>query len=202
MADVSIAGTGALAELQRRLGAEMPKQARRAVQLGVREAIQRTRKKGLGIAKKRYAFSKYGKGRVDSLLASKSFSPDKSMSEVRFKGSPGVPLRYFQTVPGRPSGNGRMPRLGGKTLRVRILRGGPMKPVAGPAGEKIFWWRHPRTGNVLLMYRAGRKIKSPDRMGASPIQAIQKQENFETIGEYLQETMMKRVSHQLDRMAR
>jgi len=52
----------------------------------------------------------------------------------------------------------------------------------------------------LLMYRTGRKLHVPERMGAAPIQAIQKQSNYETIGEYLQETMLKRISHQLSRI--
>ena len=93
-----------------------------------------------------------------------------------------------------------MPRLGKKTVRVRIIRGGPMREVYGNGGQKVFWWRHPKTENILLMYRLGRKLKVPDKMGASPIQAIQKQENYETIGEYLQETMLKRVNHQLSRI--
>ncbi len=201
MIGISISGIGALEDLRMRLGEAMPKQAQQAVKMGVREAIERTRKKGLSIAKKRYAFSGYGKAKVGALLAAKNYGPDKLFGEVRFKGEVGVPLRWFQSVPTRPS-SGRMPRIGKKTARVRVLRGGAMKEVYGPAGEKIFWWKHPRTENVLLMYRAGRDIKNPDRMGASPIQAIQKQENTETIQEYLSATLMERVSHQLSRMGR
>ena len=201
MAEVSVTGAGALEALRRRLGETMPKQARQAVTLGVREAVQRTRKKGLSIAKKRYAFSSYGKARIDGILASKSVGPDKMFGEVRFKGEIGVPFRYFQSVPTHPKeGARKMPRLGKKTVRVRIIRGGPMRDLLGQGGEKVFWWRHPKTENILLMYRLGRKLKVPDRMGAAPIQAIQKQENYETIGEYLQETMLKRISHQLGRI--
>ena len=199
MADVTVTGAGALEALRKRLGEAMPRQARQAVSLGVREAVQRTRKKGLSIAKKRYAFSSYGKARVDGILASKSIGADKMFGEVKFKGEVGVPFRWFQSVPTRPSG-GKMPRLGKKTVRVRIIRGGPMKELHGAGGEKVFWWQHPKTGNILLMYRLGRKLKVPERMGAAPIQAIQKQSNYETIGEYLQETMLKRVKHQLDRV--
>ena len=198
MADVTIAGAGALEALRRRLGEAMPRQARKAVRLGVREAIQRTRRKGLGIAKKRYAFSSYGRTKVNALLAEKGYSPDKSMAEVRFKGEVGIPLRYFQTKPGRPKDGKPLPRIA-DTLRVRVLRGGPMKEVYGAGGAKVFWWRN-KQGKPLLMYRAGRKLSKPDRMGASPIQALQKQENFQTVGEYLQETMLKRINHQLSRI--
>ena len=201
MADVSVTGAGALEALHKRLGEAMPKQARQAVSLGVREAVQRTQKKGLSIAKKRYAFSKYGKARIDGVLASKSIGPDKLFGEVRFQGRPGVPLRWFQSVPTRPS-SGKMPRLKGKTVRVRIVRGGAMKERRGKHGERVFWWRSPQ-GNILLAYRVGAgrgKISTEDLMGASPIQAIQKHENFESIGEYLQETFAKRVNHQLSRI--
>jgi len=202
MADVTIAGAGALEALRKRLGETMPKQARQAVGMGVREAVQRTQRKGLSIAKKRYAFSSYGKARVDGVLASKSIGPDKQFGEVRFQGRPGIPLRWFQSVPTRPS-SGKMTRLGGKkTVRVRVVRGGAMKERRGKGGERVFWWRSPQ-GNVLLAYRVGAgrgKISTEDLMGASPIQAIQKHENFETIGEYLQETFAKRVDHQLSRI--
>lgn len=198
MAGVTVTGAGALEALRKRLGEAMPKQARQAVSMGVREAVQRTQRKGLSIAKKRYAFSKYGKAKVDGILASKTVGADKMFGEVRFKGDIGVPFRWFQSVPTHPS-SGKMPRLGKKTVRVRIIRGGPMKELRGSGGEKVFWWKHPKTENILLMYRLGRKLKVPERMGAAPIQAIQKQENYETIGEYLQETMLKRVSHQFAR---
>lgn len=200
MADVTIRGSGMLETLRRRLAAEMPEQARKAVKLGVREAIQRTRKKGLSIARKRYAFSSYGRRKVDALIAERGYGPDKALNEIRFKGEPGVPLRYFQTKPGRPKEGKPLPRIV-DTIRVRVLRGGSMKPVYGAGGAKVFWWRN-KQGKPLLMYRLGRKLSKPDRMGASPIQALQKQSNFETVGEYLAETMEKRIRHQLDRLAR
>ena len=201
MADVSISGAGALEALRKRLGEAMPAKARQAIAMGVREAVQRTQRKGLSIAKKRYAFSKYGKARIDGILASKSIGPDRLFGEVRFQGRPGVPLRWFQSVPTRPSG-GKMPRLKGKTVRVRVVRGGAMKERRGKGGERVFWWKSPQ-GNILLAYRVGAgrgKISTEDLMGASPIQAIQKQSNYETIGEYLQETFAKRVNHQLARV--
>lgn len=200
MIGVSISGIGALEDLRTRLGEAMPKQAQQAVKMGVREAIQRTRKKGLSIAKKRYAFSSYGRAKINALLAEKRQGPDRLFGEVRFKGEVGVPLRWFQTVPTRPTSAAKMPKIGKKTARVRVLRGGQMKEVFGPGGEKVFWWKHPKTENILLMYRVGRKLKNPDRMGASPIQAIQKQENTETIQEYLNAVMAERVGHQLSRM--
>lgn len=201
LADVTIKGAGMLEALRRRLAAEMPALARKAVRLGVREAIQRTRRKGLSIARQRYAFSSYGKTKVDGMLAEKSSGPDRLSGVVRFKGAVGVPLRYFQTKPGRPKDGKKLQRLV-DTIRVRILRGGPMKPVYGAGGQKIFWWRN-KAGKPLLMYRLGRReLANPDRMGASPIQAIQKRENAEYLCEYLRETLAKRVEHQLDRMGK
>jgi hypothetical protein len=200
LADVTIKGAGMLEALRRRLAAEMPALARKAVRLGVREAIERTRKKGLSIAKKRYAYSGYGRRKVDALIAERGYGPDKALNEIRFKGEPGVPLRYFQTKPGRPNDGKPLPRLK-DTIRVRVLRGGSMKPLYGAGGAKVFWWRN-KQGKPLLMYRAGRKLSKPDRMGASPIQALQKQDNFQTVGEYLAETMEKRIRHQLDRLGK
>ncbi len=198
MADVTVIGAGALEALRRRLGDAMPKQARKAVGMGVREAVQRTQRRGLSIANRRYAFSSYGKAKVNALLAQKSSGPDRLSGEIRFKGEVGVPLRYFQTKPGRPKEGKKLPRIL-DTIRVRVLKGGPMKQVYGAGGAKVFWWRN-RQGKPLLMYRAGRKLSKPDGLGASPIQAIQKQENYDAIGKYLQEAFAKRVSHQLDRI--
>ena len=79
------------------------------------------------------------------------------------------------------------------------VKGGKWKEARGPKDEKTFWFLS-KQGNVILGYRRGEKLSSEGLFGPSPIQALQQHENASELRKYMDDTLRKRVEHQLDRL--
>lgn len=201
---ITVSGVDELASLARGLRTRFPKETRRAVQTAVSDAVRRTSKKGVAIAASEYLLSKNAKKKISAGVRIKWPSKDLLEGEVTFRGKPGMPLRNFRTSPARGFQNfrgvvpqKRRPKQG---VSVRVRRAGKMRPALGPHGEKSFWFQ---TGHGFMLgyrNRLTNKLTAEDLMGASPIQALQKEKNVRKLSEYAQNVMRERVNHQLSRL--
>ena len=180
------------------------KEVKNAVRLAVRETVTRTKKKGLSLAAQRYTIQKDKMKRLLPLAAVDIPAADRLEGSVTFMGDVGVPVRYFKTNPKRaiPNWKGIQPKRRKPKNGVRYVpvKGGAWTYVHGPEGQKTFWFRSRQNGNVLLGYRTNDTISSEGLLGPSPIQALQHHETASVLRAYMDETLKKRVEHQLDRL--
>ena len=84
-------------------------------------------------------------------------------------------------------------------VRIRILRGGPVRQRYRSGGASVFWARA-GAGAILAHRNKQGRLAGTGLQGPSPIQAIQKTENSQFLEQYGFETMAKRLAHQIDRM--
>ena len=180
------------------------KETKNAVRLAVRETVIRTKKKGLSLAAQRYTIQKDKMKRLLPLATVDVPSADSLEGSVTFMGDVGVPIRYFKTNPRRaiPNWKGinpkqRKPKNG---VRYAPVRGGAWTYVHGPEGQKTFWFRPWLTNNLLLGYRTNDTISTAGLLGPSPIQALQHHETASELRAYMDDTLKKRIEHQLDRL--
>lgn len=180
-----------------------PQRARKAIDGALREAMTRTKNRGIRLANSEYAITPQGRKRV-AAQAIMVMSGEMG-GELIFKGRPGAPLRWFATNPKRgvqhwqgQSPHARKPREG---VMAKRRKAGQMHPAYGPHGEKSFWIKG-NGGNVVLVYRplGTQRISTDGLMGPSPIQAIVKAENAAALQEYAAETLQKRVDHAIQRI--
>lgn len=179
------------------------KETKNAVRLAVRETVIRTKKKGLDIAARRYTIQKDKVKHLLPLAIVDVPSSEHLDGAVTFKGDVGVPIRYFKTKPRRAVQNwkGKDPRNRKPVQGVQYMpvKGGKWKDARGPNDEKTFWFLS-KQNNVILGYRMGEKLSSEGLFGPSPIQALQQHENASELRKYMDDTLKKRVEHQLDRL--
>lgn len=179
------------------------KETKNAVRLAVRETVTRTKKKGLDIAARRYTIQKDKMKHLMPLATVELPNRDSCDGSVTFKGDVGVPIRYFKTKPRRavPNWKGKNPRRRKPTQGVQYMpvKGGKWKDARGPNDEKTFWFLS-KQNNVILGYRRGEKLSSEGLFGPSPIQALQQHDNASELRKYMDDTLRKRVEHQLDRL--
>lgn len=179
------------------------KETKSAVRLAVRETVIRTKKKGLDIAARRYTIQKDKVKHLLPLAIVDVPSSEHLDGAVTFKGDVGVPIRYFKTKPRRAVQNwkGKDPRNRKPVQGVQYMpvKGGKWKDARGPNDEKTFWFLS-KQNNVILGYRMGEKLSSEGLFGPSPIQALQQHENASELRKYMDDTLKKRVEHQLDRL--
>ena len=211
-----------LDEFQDMLAKAAPKKCLKAVRIAVNETLERTKKKGVAIAVEDYALVKGAKEKISTSTRIRKASDDGFEGLVEFPGKPGVPLRYFKANPRRalPDFKGVTPRKrkpkGG--VRIMVKKRGAMKAGRGPLGQSLFWFKG-ANGSILLGYRgeklvrrtikrAGRKdkeamvpqISTKGLFGPSPIQGLSRKDKREKIEEYANDTLRKRVEHQLNRI--
>lgn len=220
---ITITGGPELERISEDLLWRYPRESRKAVRSGVSEALKRTKARGIRIAASEYALPKDTKQKVADKVRIRMPNEDEIDGELKFTGAPGTPLRYFKTKPARavPSFKGvpvrkRRPKDG---VSVKVKKRGVFHTAYGPKGQKTFWFQA-KNGAVLLGYRDGGKftnrvvvsrrgkrlnqrvqaISTEGLFGASPIQAIARDDNFRMLTEYAEETMRKRINHQLERL--
>jgi hypothetical protein len=180
-----------------------PEQAMKTLRMAATDSGRRIGNKGRSIANKRYAYA--DRRRAKQLRFDLDFvkAGDKFAAVAKFSGRPGVPLSAFVTSPrkapmvwtGVPNAR-RRPKGG---VRIRILRGGPVRQRYRSGGASVFWARA-GAGAILAHRNKQGRLAGTGLQGPSPIQAIQKTENSQFLEQYGFETMAKRLAHQIDRM--
>ena len=202
---LTVTGTQDLRRLERELMRDNPNACRKAIRMAIGEALTRTKAAGIRISTRDYTYTKDAKKKVAARTRIVKPSNDALEGEVKFTGSPGVPLRYFRTSPRRAvqdfSGIAPKRRKPKGGVRVKVKKSGRMRPARGPKGQSTFWFKG-RNGAILLGYRAGRgnAISTEGLFGASPIQGLSRDDNFRELSRYADETVRKRINHQLDRI--
>ena len=218
---ITVAGGPELERISRELVRRYPEEARKAVRMGVQESLNRTKARGIKLSTAEYTMTAEGKRKVAASVRIRKPGPDELTGEVSFTGKPGTPLRYFRASPKRavPDLRGVSPykRRPKEGVKVKVRRAGGFRPARGPRGEKTFWFK--KNGAVLLGYRdpnryttvtkKGKRKSWKERVqmistkglfGASPIQAISKEQTFRELSQYAEDAMRKRIAHQLDRL--
>lgn len=180
-----------------------PDEAMKTLRVAATDAGRRIGNKGRSIAGKRYAYADRRRAKqlrydLDFVKAGNEFA-----AVAKFSGRPGVPLSAFVTSPRRAPmvwtgvPNARRRPKGG--VRIRILKGGPVRQRYRSGGASVFWARA-GAGAILAHRNRLGKLSGTGLQGPSPIQAIQKTENSKFLEQYGCETMAKRLAHQIDRM--
>lgn len=180
-----------------------PDEAMKTLRMAATDSGRRIGNKGRSIAGKRYAYADRRRAKqlrydLDFVKAGGEFA-----AVARFSGRPGVPLSAFITSPrkapmvwtGVPNAR-RRPKGG---VRIRILKGGPIRQRYRSGGASVFWARA-GSGAILAHRNKQGHLSGTGLQGPSPIQAIQKTENSRYLEQYGYETMAKRLAHQIDRM--
>ena len=180
-----------------------PDEAMKTLRMAATDSGRRIGNKGRSIAGKRYAYADRRRAKqlrydLDFVKAGGEFA-----AVARFSGRPGVPLSAFITSPrkapmvwtGVPNAR-RRPKGG---VRIRILKGGPIRQRYRSGGASVFWARA-GSGAILAHRNKQGHLSGTGLQGPSPIQAIQKPENSRYLEQYGYETMAKRLAHQIDRM--
>lgn len=180
-----------------------PDEAMKALRMAATDSGRRIGNKGRSIANKRYAYADRRRAKqlrydLDFVKTGREFA-----AVAKFSGRPGVPLSAFVTSPrkapmvwtGVPNAR-RRPKGG---VRIRILRGGPVRQRYRSGGASVFWARA-GAGAILAHRNKQGRLAGTGLQGPSPIQAIQKTENSRFLEQYGYETMAKRLAHQIDRM--
>ena len=180
-----------------------PDEAMKTLRMAATDSGRRIGNKGRSIAGKRYAYADRRRAKqlrydLDFVKAGGEFA-----AVAKFSGRPGVPLSAFVTSPrkapmvwtGVPNAR-RRPKGG---VRIRILKGGPIRQRYRSGGASVFWARA-GVGAILAHRNKQGRLSGTGLQGPSPIQAIQKTENSRYLEQYGYETMAKRLAHQIDRM--
>jgi len=180
-----------------------PDEAMKTLRMAATDSGRRIGNKGRSIAGKRYAYADRRRAKqlrydLDFVKAGGEFA-----AVAKFSGRPGVPLSAFITSPrkapmvwtGVPNAR-RRPKGG---VRIRILKGGPIRQRYRSGGASVFWARA-GSGAILAHRNKQGHLSGTGLQGPSPIQAIQKTENSRYLEQYGYETMAKRLAHQIDRM--
>ena len=180
-----------------KLRREFPHSLKKILRRTFSETMQRTKKRGLRMAYAEYDIPRDVRKAVKTRLEIRDDG-----GSVIFSGIVGTPIRHFRSRPkrGLQSWKGVKPRRrkpkGG--VKFKIRKGSPWIQPKGPHGESTFWF--PTKGEPVLGYRDD-ALRALEEFRASPIQAIQKRENFDELGEYARETMEKRLKHNIGRLA-
>lgn len=180
-----------------------PDEAMKTLRMAATDSGRRIGNKGRSIAGKRYAYADRRRAKqlrydLDFVKAGGEFA-----AVAKFSGRPGVPLSAFITSPrkapmvwtGVPNAR-RRPKGG---VRIRILKGAPIRQRYRSGGASVFWARA-GAGAILAHRNKQGRLSGTGLQGPSPIQAIQKTENSRYLEQYGYETMATRLAHQIDRM--
>lgn len=201
-------GDAVPAELVRMMRA-MPDKADKYIARAVRETAKRTKARATKVVTQTYAINKRGKSYFKSQTQiTKAAGSAGTVATLTFAGILGLRADAFKDKPGksrfnfRGMSNAARRSIPGVTLKY--LRAGGFKN-RHPSGGKMFWARPGSGHGWFLAWRSGRGHQAKPEtglMGPSPIQALRANEGerAKEVWEYSQETLDKRVAHQINRM--
>lgn len=203
--------TRGLAEMRRDLK-DMMTVPQKSAFMAMKDAFRSTRSQAFKVARNSYNIKLADQKKMTAPLKDPKFDGHTTRGELVFEGGVGDPLRYFPGKPPRkePNWKGihpwRRKPVGGASFKV--VKKGRWKLRQGPKGESTFWFKGRNSGALLIGYRKGQvrgvrgswggKISTEGLFGASSIQAIGKQENYEVLQGWLRERYEKRFYHYMD----